>query len=286
MPTTGYQDIVLNYAVETSSSASGQRTDVFAYSLDSGITWQNAGMNLSSAFNGVTTSYGTGDTVNVEQFLTFGQVTVDMSGISGVNNNPKFVFRITWIGGNNEPESSASGNNRYDNISLTGLPFGQAAAVPVGQPGAVNPITGVVNITCNGVNNGTASATVTGGTAPYSYSWSTGATASTSKGFAISNLAPGTYTVSVNDANSCGQVTATAVITQPDAFTFGNISSTPASCSYNSDGTATVSVSGGTAPYNYSWTGKSGVLELAHTGNTGFFNSIQHCRGYLFCGGF
>lgn len=60
------------------------------------------------------------------------------------------------------------------------------------------------NLTVNSVssagsaNNGIASVSATSGQAPYSYLWSTGATSPT-----ISNLAPGTYTVSVTDAAGC-----------------------------------------------------------------------------------
>lgn len=51
------------------------------------------------------------------------------------------------------------------------------------------------NITCYGANNGNASATYSGGTLPYSFSWSNGATTSS-----IDNLLPGNYTATVTDA--------------------------------------------------------------------------------------
>lgn len=52
------------------------------------------------------------------------------------------------------------------------------------------------DVTCNGLNNGSASANVSGGTAPYTYSWSTGATTSS-----VSGLAPGNYSVVITDAS-------------------------------------------------------------------------------------
>lgn len=53
----------------------------------------------------------------------------------------------------------------------------------------------------DGANNGSITITVTGGTAPYTYAWSNGATTAE-----INNLAAGTYSVEVTDANGCTKV--------------------------------------------------------------------------------
>ena len=63
-----------------------------------------------------------------------------------------------------------------------------------------------VDVTCNGFNNGAASANAAGGTAPYTYAWSTGAATQT-----INNLAPGNYVVTITDANGCSETAATSV---------------------------------------------------------------------------
>ena len=54
------------------------------------------------------------------------------------------------------------------------------------------------NPSCIGLSDGTATAIVSGGTSPYSYNWSTGATTNS-----VSNLAVGNYTVTISDAGSC-----------------------------------------------------------------------------------
>ena len=104
------------------------------------------------------------------------------------------------------------------------------------------------NVTCNGICDGTASASVTGGVSPYTYSWNTAPvqTAATATG-----LCAGAYTVSVTDATNCTQ-TETVAITQPTVIT-ASITPTNASCSSNCDGSATATFSGGTAPYTYAW---------------------------------
>ena len=69
-----------------------------------------------------------------------------------------------------------------------------------------------VAVSCFGGNNGAINLAVSGGTAPYTYDWSTGATTQN-----ISGLASGSYTVTVTDANGCASTTASISITQPSA---------------------------------------------------------------------
>jgi len=99
-------------------------------------------------------------------------------------------------------------------------------------------------VACNAGNDGTA--TANGGTPPYTYLWTpTGQTTQTATG-----LAAGTYTLTVFNATSV-VVTYTVGITQPAAISI-NMSSSPDVCS-QANGTANVSVTGGTSPYSYSW---------------------------------
>ncbi len=64
------------------------------------------------------------------------------------------------------------------------------------------------NETALGANDGTATATTTGGTAPFTYSWSS----SSSTNASISNLSPGTYVVSVTDASGCSKIGAVTIL--------------------------------------------------------------------------
>lgn len=104
-----------------------------------------------------------------------------------------------------------------------------------------------VDITCNGSANGTISVNPSGGTPGYTYSWSTGAMGVTS----VSNLAPGSYSVTITDANGCSSVTS-ATITQPLALATPTVA-TSVTCNGGSNGTAGVNPSGGTSGYLYSW---------------------------------
>jgi hypothetical protein len=100
---------------------------------------------------------------------------------------------------------------------------------------------------------GDASVVPGGGTSPYLYSWSTG-----ESNAAIGGLCAGSYTVIVTDDNGCTSSTAVS-ISGPAGPTAG-MSANPASCSSCPDGDATITPSGGTAPYTFSWsTGDTGA---------------------------
>lgn len=100
------------------------------------------------------------------------------------------------------------------------------------------------DVLCFNGRTGAATATVSGGTAPYTYSWSNGSNSAT-----VNNLSAGAHDVTVRDANGT-QMIKTININQPDTWTV-NINSNTA---YNNEGgSASVAVSGATAPYSYAW---------------------------------
>ena len=114
------------------------------------------------------------------------------------------------------------------------------------------------NVSCNGGSNGTATVNVSGGTGTYTYSWSpSGGTSATATG-----LIAGNYTVTVTDANSC-TTTQSFTITEPSALSVTAGSQTNVSCNRGSNGSATVSVTGGTSGYTYLWSPSGGTSATA-----------------------
>ncbi|MBI2968506.1 MAG: gliding motility-associated C-terminal domain-containing protein, partial [Bacteroidetes bacterium] len=105
------------------------------------------------------------------------------------------------------------------------------------------------NITCSGLCNGSATASMTGGTSPFTYSWSTVPVQNTST---VTGLCALTYSVTVTDANGCSG-TANITMTQPALLTASVTSYTDLSCYNTCTGTMTISASGGTGSYNYQW---------------------------------
>ena len=126
------------------------------------------------------------------------------------------------------------------------------------------------NVTCNGVCDGSATITVTGGTAPYTYAWTpTNITSPNPSG-----LCAGAYTVTVTDALS---ITASLIvtITQPPALVSSIGSITNVSCFGACNGSANIMVSGGTGGYTYIWnTVPNQILPTATNLCVGSFNAI------------
>jgi hypothetical protein len=112
------------------------------------------------------------------------------------------------------------------------------------------PALQVTNVTCNGGNDGSATVSATGGTAPYTYAWPASAGSQTTA--AATGLSAGTYIVTVTDANSCTDTTL-VTITEPTAVTPTISTQTNVDCNGNSTGSATVTATGGTGGYTYTW---------------------------------
>ncbi len=124
------------------------------------------------------------------------------------------------------------------------------------------------NITCNGLNDGTATVTPIGGTAPYTISWVGGNLPIPTSTASISNLIPGVYTVNVTDTNGCF-FDGTITIEEPDVI-LANEVVVGAGCGA-SDGSITVNPSGGTPTYTHSWSNGS-ILDNVTNLSAGFYS--------------
>lgn len=109
----------------------------------------------------------------------------------------------------------------------------------------------VTNLNCNNTCDGAATAIVSGGVGPFSYDWAPGNPAGEGTNNAFS-LCAGSYTVTVTDINDMSTATTTLVISEPPLLTATASSTNTSSCGA-CDGTATLGGSGGTPPYQYTW---------------------------------
>lgn len=127
--------------------------------------------------------------------------------------------------------------------------------VVITQPTLLVPNPTSTNVVCFGQCNGTASAAPTGGTGVYTYLW-TGSVPGPYTGQGtpnLTNLCPGTYSVTVTDANGCDTMQSVTV-TQPPVLTL-TIAKTNVTCNGACNGTATATAGGGSPGYTYVWSG-------------------------------
>jgi large repetitive protein len=170
------------------------------------------------------------------------------ASVSVSNNQGPVTYQWSPAGGNG-PNASGLCPGTYTVTVDDGYscipPVSQT--VTVGSTGVMSSSVSSQNVSCSGGSNGSATVTVTSGTFPYTYSWSSGHTTATASG-----LPAGTYICTVTDANGCQQ-THTVTITQPSAISPSPYVVSNVSCSGGSNGSAGVSVSGGSPGYSYSW---------------------------------
>ena len=121
--------------------------------------------------------------------------------------------------------------------------------VNVEQPGA--PLTlssNITNVLCFGLASGSIDITVNGGSAPFTYFWNTGAISQD-----LINVPAGQYTLAVTDVNNCVSSTIFTLSQPENALTVNVNSTADVSCFGYSDGSALISITGGTPAYNILW---------------------------------
>src|SRR6202041_1252552 len=120
-------------------------------------------------------------------------------------------------------------------------------AITMTQPSALIATATGNNVSCVGGSDGSATPLAGGGTPAYTYSWApSGGTSSTATG-----LSTGSYTCTITDKNGCTK-SASATVGAACFIKITNISATAATCG-NSNGSATVTLSGSCPPYTYAW---------------------------------
>ncbi len=244
LPTTGYSNITLNYAISASSSK-GANYNILSYSTNGGNTWKNLTKAMDT-FN-ISGVYRP-DTLQVINPITAASawypVSINFTSDPSVNNNAGFIVRWQYQGAN---AILTSGNDRYDNISLTGIPTG-AGTEPCFGSAQVNATVGVKN-----------------GSAPYTYVW----TPNVSSGSKASSLSAGTYMVNVEDAAGCS-ATSSITITQPLAI---SVVKDSVNGTGNCTSFAKILASGGTPPYTYLWNPGGGTTD----------SITKQCKGTYCC---
>lgn len=215
---------------------------IFAQSLQS-VCSLTLNAFVSSNYNGAQISCNSS---------TDGQATVLASGEVG-------PLSYTWSAGNQStPTATALGAGVYSvDVEDLGVPGCiVTATVELVEPAALTQTINTTSITCNGLANGSATVIPNGGTGAYSYLWSNGVNIATT-----ANLVGGVYTHTLVDANGCS-TSSSKVIAEPSVLTH-TITSKNITCLGLTNGSATVTASGGTAPYSYLWSNAANTSTIS-----------------------
>jgi len=171
--------------------------------------------------------------------LDNGQINLTVAGGVG-------AYDYAWSTGATGTAITNLTPGNYD-VTVTDAVGCSAFAIgTITQPAPLTVATQKVDVICLSDTDGSAIALPSGGTQPYNYVWSTGQTTAN-----ISNLGHGTYHVTVSDSNNCSNTASVQIVPTTIMFLLG--STTDASCFASSDGSAVISVVGGTAPFTYLW---------------------------------
>jgi PKD repeat protein/thiol-disulfide isomerase/thioredoxin len=173
-----------------------------------------------------------------------GSVAVDITGGTG-------PFSYSFNGGPFQPENSVT--NLPAGVveclvnDANGCPF-VAGPYTIQEPAVISHEAAITAVKCFGDANGAVTLTVSGGVAPYSYLWDFGGNTTPE----LTQLPAGTYTCAVTDHNGCLSP-ASVQVTQPDLLAAANIQATDASNVEQNNGTITIEIIGGVAPYQVAW---------------------------------
>lgn len=143
-------------------------------------------------------------------------------------------------------------------------------SVLVTSPDALVPVVLIQGeISCAGEQDGLLEATAAGGELPYSYLWNNGSTNSL-----LSNVGPGTFTVTVTDQRGCTK-TESATVSAPDSLTAVLVAAPDSSCLPTGTGSIEVTPSGGTGMVTISLFDPSGTPIGSDSTATVIFSSLS-----------
>ena len=172
-----------------------------------------------------------------------GQIEISASG-------GQSGYSYSWSNGSNSNTIANLNAGQYTVTVTDGSQCSIVENYTVSEP--ANALSVSINATsqsnCSGGNGGSASATATGGTASYTYLWSTG-----QSGRTINNLSPGTYSVTSTDSQQCEASSSVTINAPSGNITISILQKQNVRCNGGSDGSITVSASGGQSGYTYVW---------------------------------
>ncbi|MFW6289370.1 MAG: T9SS type A sorting domain-containing protein, partial [Mariniphaga sp.] len=168
-----------------------------------------------------------------------GSITVGATGSDG-------TYTFTWADGPSGKIRTNLAPATYTVTVADGVCETKVLDFDIVEPDALAATLDLTHVSCNGANDGSITVNATGSDGDYTFTWADGPTGATR-----TNLAPGTYRVTVDD-EVCGTEILSGTITEPDALA-ASYDATNVSCNGANDGSITVNASGSDGTYTYTW---------------------------------
>ena len=227
--------------------------------------WSNGGStttisNLEAGTYSVTVSDGNADEVTIEVTITepseisvAGSVTDiacngEMSGainitVSGGSSN----YNYDWSNGSGSQDIDGLGPGEYNVVVTDGNNCSVERSFTIQEPSELTSVVSTTDESSEGGLDGSATVEATGGTPPYNYAWSNNSMEQT-----ITNLSPGTYSVTVTDANGC-EIDMNFDIQAFECTFQADLATSDVMCFGENSGTATITINNEQTPVTYDW---------------------------------
>ncbi|QXP58519.1 Ig-like domain-containing protein [Olleya sp. HaHaR_3_96] len=251
-----------DYTYQWSSSA-GNATTALVTGLSDGthsvtITdGNNCTITQSIVIECVNTCDAEIDITNITDVLCTGDTTGAGTVTANSDANPSATFTFTWSSGQvNTGVTSSTLENLTAGVYSVSVTIDGTVCQAVEETISITEPSNALDVTATttdelgpATDDGTATAVVTGGVEPYTYSWSPGGESTS----VITGLSAGDYTITVTDANDCKD--STTVTVNPGSCNNLSVTGTssPAICFGESNGSVAATVTGGSGSFTYAW---------------------------------
>lgn len=254
--------------------------------------WSNGGAtvnisNVSAGTYNVTITDANGcsaiasGTVNTPQQIVSSALAVAVTCFGATDGR----VTLTTIGGT--PPYLYQWSNGATTQNLINLPAGTDSVIVTDSHGCTGSVSVTVdtsvllfgspsafNVTCFGGSTGAITLAVTGGTPPYAYNWSNGATTQN-----IANLIAAAYEVTVTDSVGCSAITNAVVNSAIQIVVTDSVTNSTNCFGATPNGAAVVYATGGTSPFSYLWSNSATNAGITNIGYNTYYVTVTDAHG-------